>query len=65
MKKYISSIIIFFLAYLVLAGIFEMGETASVILSLVLAGLFYSSRKNKQISSIKNTSTEKAEKVSN
>ncbi len=46
--KYISSIIIFFVAYFVLAGIFEFGETASVILSLIGATLFYNSRKEKK-----------------
>ena len=64
MKKYISSIIIFIIAYIVLAGIFEMGETASVILSLVVAGLFYNSRKNKQTLTIKNISTATTEEMS-
>jgi hypothetical protein len=50
MKKYISSIIVFFVAYFILAVIFEFGETTSVILSLIAAGLFYSSRKEKHVS---------------
>ena len=46
--KYISSIIIFFVAYFVLAEIFEFGETISVILSLIGAALFYNSRQEKK-----------------
>ena len=47
MKKYISSIIIFFVAYFILAMIFEFGETTSVVLSLIVSILFYNSRKKK------------------
>ena len=50
MKKYISSIIIFFVAYFILAGIFEFSETTSVILSLIAGVLFYNFRKGKAIS---------------
>lgn len=46
--KYISSIIIFFVAYFFLAEIFEFGETTSVILSLIGAALFYNSRQEKK-----------------
>lgn len=63
MKKYISSIIVFFIAYLVLVGIFEMGETMGAILSLIGAGLFYNSRKNKQAPSIQNVPTSTTEKT--
>lgn len=63
MKKYISSIIVFFIAYIVLAGIFEMGETASVILSLIAAGLFYNSRKNKQVPDSQTFSTTSAKEA--
>jgi len=45
--KYISSIIIFFVAYFVLAEIFEFGETTAVILSLIGAALFYNSMQGK------------------
>lgn len=50
MKKYISSIIIFFVAYFILAVILEFGETTSVILSLIAGALFYNSRKDKAVS---------------
>ena len=44
-----------------MAVIFEFGETASIILSLIAAGLFYSSRKEKHVSKSVTADTAKTE----